>query len=169
MYCAPPTKIDSILRCLETLCDFASVSRTLHTTAFLLWLLSVSFFHSFARSLSLYHCRKCLIQRLKGCCCCRCCRCCCCCCWYRFFRGGEQNLSLLVCPSHENHIISTLCIYLEVRTIYECTNLTWRICIQYTVKHFSFARAHTYWTIHYSVTIVQPSVIYVRRAKIVNS
>lgn len=66
MYCAPPTKIDSILRCLETLCDFASVSRTLHTTAFLLWIYSLShlFIHS-TRSRSLYHCRKCLIQQAE--------------------------------------------------------------------------------------------------------
>lgn len=150
MYCAPPTKIDSILRCLETLCDFASVSTYTHYALAHTTRLSSSAtrcpIHAFAHSLTLalsmsqnawYSGRKTDAAAT-----------------YRSFsEGGEQNLSLLVCPSHENHTYShyTTSMYLELLNG-EWANESYLANLYAHGPRHLYTRACTHrtnWTIHY--------------------
>lgn len=137
MYCAPPTKIDSILRCLETLCDFASVSRTLLTHNCLSSLDARCLIHSFHSTRSHVHfiivtntldteAERLLL--LAG---------------TAFFEEVKQNLSLLVCPSHENHIILVYC------TLHKLT-----VCESYE-SYLANSYTHARW----SISILHPRAL----------
>lgn len=152
MYCAPPTKIDSILRCLETLCDFASVSTytTLSHNTQLPFFFGHSLshsLHSLAHSLSLYQCRKMLDTEAE-----------------RlmlllvlplFFRGGwtkfiTTRVSITRKPYTYSHY--TTSIYLELLNG-EWANESYLANLYAHGPRHLYTRACTHWTIHCSVTI----------------
>lgn len=145
MYCAPPTKIDSILRCLETLCDFASVSRTLHTHTLANCLSSLAIrcrIHACARPLAL---TLSMSQNTW--------------CWgrktdasaaacaryvHRFFRGGRTKfITTRVSITRKPYILTLYHIHI-LRTTEWCSK---RILLgesEYTAQAFVYSRARVY-------------------------